>query len=421
MTKGVIRAALLRVTRGRAGRFLRYVRYVPRFTRAQPPTSPSKITGLSPARRERALLAADLQDLSWRRRAAPALLALLLVMIVDLGTGRESYLAPLMVVVPSLAALTLRPLELLVVCALGFGGLLVLGYYDRVTNLNNGQFLFGAVVSYLVLALVSAWVARVRMRRAAAFAAVSSVAEAAQRALLRPPGPEVGPLRLAVRYASAADAGRIGGDLYSVLETPHGTRALVGDVRGKGLGAVQTAAVVLGAFREAAYDESRLLSVAARIEASVERHVPDGEFTTALFAEFRRAGAVELLHFGHVPPILVTHDGTVTVLEASDPWVPLGLGRLAAGEPESMETAFGPEDVLVLCTDGVIEARHHRSGEFYPLAERVGPLVRDAARSEAELEAAVGRLYADLLEHTGGELGDDALLLLISRTDVERL
>ncbi len=407
------------MTRGREDRFLRYVRYVSRFTRAQSPTAP-KAAGLSPARRERALLAADLQDLSWRRRATPALLALVVVVVVDLATGRESYLAPLMVVVPSLAALTLRPLELLVVCLLGFGALVGLGHYDQVANLNNGQFLFGAVVSYVVLSVFSAWVARIRMRRAAAFAAVSSVAEAAQRALLRPPGPAVGPLRLAVRYASAADAARIGGDLYSVLETPHGTRLLVGDVRGKGLGAVQTAAVVLGAFREAAYDESGLLSVAARIEASVERHVPDGEFTTALFAEVYRPGTVELLHFGHVPPIMVARDGTVTVLEASDPWVPLGLGRLATGEPQTMEAPFGPEDVLVLCTDGVIEARHHHSGEFYPLAERVGPLVREAARSAAELEVAVGRLYADLLEHTGGELGDDALLLLISRTDLER-
>ncbi|MFJ8046317.1 PP2C family protein-serine/threonine phosphatase [Kitasatospora sp. NPDC096147] len=387
-----------------------------RFARAQSPTVP-KAAGLSPARRERALLATDLQDLSRRRRATPALGALLLVVLADLVTGRDSYLAPLMVVVPSLAALTLRPVELLVVCLLGFVALIGLGHFDQVADLNNGQFLFGAVVSYLVLSVFSAWVARIRMRRAAAFAAVSSVAEAAQRALLRPPGPAVGPLRLAVRYASAADSARIGGDLYSVLETPNGTRVLVGDVRGKGLGAVQTAAVVLGAFREAAYDESGLTAVAARVEVSVERHVPDGEFTTALFAECRRPGTVELVHYGHVPPIVVSRDGSVTVLEAADPWVPLGLGGLAAGEPQSMEAGFGDGDVLVLCTDGVVEARHARTGEFYPLAERVGPLVRDAARSAAELETAVGRVYADLLAHTGGELGDDALLLLVSRTD----
>jgi len=376
--------------------------------------------GLAPARRRSALLATDLQDLSLRRRAAPALLAVLGVSLADFLSGQDRYLAPLMVVVPSIAALTLKPIELLSVCFLGFVSLLWLSHYDQVADLTDGRFLFGALISYVVLTVFSAWVAELRMRRAAAFAAVSSVAEAAQRALLRQPEPVVGSLRLAVRYVSAADAARIGGDLYSVLDTPHGTRVLVGDVRGKGLGAVQTAAVVLGAFREAAYDEAKLTEVAGRIEASVERHVPDGEFTTALFAEFGRRGVVELLHLGHVPPIKVSREGTAEVLEASDPWVPLGLGGLAAGEPTGMEVPFGPDDVLVLCTDGVVEARHHDSGDFYPLAERVGPLVRGAARSLAELEAAVGRIYADLLVHTGGELGDDALLLLISRAERER-
>ncbi|MDY0816123.1 PP2C family protein-serine/threonine phosphatase [Kitasatospora purpeofusca] len=384
--------------------------------RAQSPFDPTG-AGQPAARRRGALLAVDLLDIPFWRRAAPALIAIVLVGLADLLSGRDRYLAPLMTVVPSIAALTLRPLELLGVCALGLLAVFGLSHHDEVDTVNDARFLWGAMISYLLLTVFSAWVARIRMRRAAAFAAVSSVAEAAQRALLRLPGPVVGPLRLAVRYVSAADASRIGGDLYSVLETPHGTRIVVGDVRGKGLGAVQTAAVVLGAFREAAYDEAGLRGVAARIEASVERHVPDGEFTTALFAEFRRPGAVELLQCGHVPPIRVDQDGLAHVLDAPDPWVPLGLGRLAFGEPSTWGQEFGTEDVLVLCTDGVVEARHRDDGGFYPLAERVGPLVRGAARSAAELEAAVGRVYADLLAHTGGELRDDALLLLVARTD----
>ncbi|WP_354642619.1 PP2C family protein-serine/threonine phosphatase [Kitasatospora camelliae] len=373
--------------------------------------------GVMPARRRNALLVADLQDIPFWRRAAPAVLALLIVSLADFLSGQDRYLAPLMVVVPSVASLTLKPRELLGVCAVAFLALLGLSNHDQVVDLRDGRFLYGAMVSFVTLTVFSAMVAELRMRRAAAFAAVSSVAEAAQRALLRQPEPTVGPLRLAVRYVSAADAGRIGGDLYSVLDTPHGTRLIVGDVRGKGLGAVQTAAVVLGAFREAAYDEKRLGSVAARIEASVARHAPDGEFTTALFGEFREPGSVQLLHFGHVPPIQVGRDGRVAVLEAAEPWVPLGLGSLTPGEPEPLNVPFDTGDVLVLCTDGVIEARHHRTGEFYPLAERVGPLVRGADRSLAELESAVGRVYADLLVHTGGELNDDALLMLVCRDD----
>ncbi len=372
-------------------------------------------TGLSRTGRRSALLAVDLRDLSWRRRATPALLAILAVCAADLATGRERYLAPLITVVPTVAALTLSAVEVLGVCAFGLAVLVGLNKYDDVTGVHEQRFVFGSMITYLALSLFSAYVADLRMRRAAAFAAVSSVAEAAQRALLRRPGPEVGSLRLAVRYASAADEALIGGDLYAVLDTGYGVRVVVGDVRGKGLEAVQTAAVVLGSFREAAYDEPGLRRVAARIEASVERHVPDGEFTTAVFAEFRSPGLVELLLYGHVPPLRVAGDGRVTVLEAADPWVPLGLSRLAPGHPKSWDQPFEVGDVMVLCTDGVVEARHHATGEFYPLEDRAGPLVAGAGGSAAELESAVGRLYADLLAHTGGELRDDALLLLLSR------
>ncbi len=370
---------------------------------------------MPPSRQRNALLAADLQDLSLLRRAGPALSAIALVGVADYLSGHDRYLAPLMVVVPSVAALTLRPRELLAVCFLGLMALLGLSHFDQVIDFGDSRFLYGAMVSYVAVTAFSAWVAELRMRRVAAFAAVSSVAEAAQRALLRQPEPVVGPLRLAVRYVSAADAARIGGDLYSVLDTPYGTRVLVGDVRGKGLGAVQTAAVVLGAFRDAAYDEEQLPAVAGRIEASMHRHVPEGEFTTAVFAAFREPGSVDLLHLGHVPPLRVHADGSSEVVEFAEPWVPLGLGHLVAGRPRTTTVPFGPRDVLVLCTDGVIEARGVRGGGFYPLAERAGPLVREGWRSLADLDAAVARLYADLLAHTGGELGDDALLLLVTR------
>jgi serine phosphatase RsbU (regulator of sigma subunit) len=70
-----------------------------------------------------------------------------------------------------------------------------------------------------------------------------------------------------------------------------------------------------------------------------------------------------------------------------------------------------PGDVLVLCTDGVIEARSPLDHTFYPLQERVGPLVAGSAH---DLDAAVARVYADLLHHSGGSLSDDVVLLLLS-------
>jgi serine phosphatase RsbU (regulator of sigma subunit) len=315
-------------------------------------------------------------------------------------------------VVPPLAALTLYPLELVLTSGLGMVLLVALSRYDGLDQPYDRRLFYGTLVSYVALSAASVFISHFRIVRTRHLVAMSTVAEAAQLALLRPPGPTVGDIRLAARYVSAADSAKIGGDLYGVLETPYGVRAIIGDVRGKGLAAVQSAAVVLGAFREAAYDEAELTGVARRLEASVMRHVPSGEFITAMLVGFGERDAVELLHCGHVPPLLVSRDGIARLLNPPDPWVPLGLAHLAPGGPQPWTVPFVGGDVLVLCTDGVVEARHKGAGVFYPLADRAPALVSD---SGADVEAAVARIYADLLRHAGGSLRDDAALLLLAR------
>lgn len=350
--------------------------------------------------------------------------ALLVVLAADLLAGPDHFLTPGIVVVPALAAITVDWKRTLILCLIGAAVQGAMAPYDRVTDIPDGDVLIGQLFAYGLVSLFSIYIAWRRETGDRAFTAIATVAEAAQRALMRPPAPRVGNMRLAARYVSAADAAQIGGDLYSVLETPHGVRAVIGDVRGKGLAAVQTSAIVLGAFREAAYDEGGLDSVACRVEASVARHVTTDDFITALFAQFDTSESVELLHYGHVAPLRVSQDGTVETLEPDDPWVPLGLADLveppASSGPGASRAPVGPKpwrvrlppgDVLVLCTDGVVEARHPRDNDFYPLAERVAQLVAGSAH---DLDAAVERLYADLLQHTGGSLADDVVLLLLS-------
>lgn len=63
---------------------------------------------------------------------------------------------------------------------------------------------------------------------------------------------------------------------------------------------------------------------------------------------------------------------------------------------------------MLFYTDGISEARD-KSGEFYPL-ERSGPLL-DGQPPEAALD----RLYRDVIGYVGHVLTDDAALLLISR------
>ena len=82
-----------------------------------------------------------------------------------------------------------------------------------------------------------------------------------------------------------------------------GVRLVIGDVVGKGLPALQSAATLLGLFREAAYEEDSLGAIAGRIEASLAREFNDEQFATAILAQVSSDGdQVELLNCGHPQP-----------------------------------------------------------------------------------------------------------------------
>ena len=88
------------------------------------------------------------------------------------------------------------------------------------------------IVTTGLITIVATAGTAVNVRQQRRIAAVTSVAEAAQRALLRPPPARLGPLGLDVVYLAAAAEAKIGGDLYEAVATrDHGIRVIIGDVR----------------------------------------------------------------------------------------------------------------------------------------------------------------------------------------------
>ncbi|MBB5122029.1 PP2C family protein-serine/threonine phosphatase [Streptomyces eurocidicus] len=242
------------------------------------------------------------------------------------------------------------------------------------------------------------------------------IALAVQSAVLPRPPASVGSCRIAVRYEAAAKDAQIGGDLYGVQDTPYGVRCLVGDVRGKGMGAVKAVDVALGVFREAADDEPTLVGVAARLERGLRREAdrrPGLErtegFVTGALAEIPRSGdELRLVNRGHPAPLLL-HGGRVRCVEPSEPSLPLGLaGLLGADEDRTDTVPFPPGSTLLLYTDGLTEARD-RAGVFYdPVAGLTG---REFPGPDALLDA----LLTDVSRHTGGRITDDMALLAVTR------
>ncbi|EPD63310.1 PP2C family protein-serine/threonine phosphatase [Streptomyces sp. HGB0020] len=350
---------------------------------------------------------------SARRRAlarltswAPVLPVLIVAVIVlaDMAGGAGMVWLPMLAAGPALAATTNGPRGVLSVGLLAVGLGAALGVRDGI----SGQEL-GALLSALAaVTLASALASGLRAYRERVLAAVRSVAETAQHALLKPVPSTVGPFQVAVRYSAAAAEARIGGDLYALIPTPYGVRLIVGDVRGKGLPAVGTAALVLGVFREAAYDEPDLLAVVERIERSLARNLGSDDFVTAVVAGYPRTGQLEMVNCGHTPPLLVRTSGGVEAVEPAQPAPPLGLRALTDHVPRLSVLPFADGDQLLLYTDGVTEARDG-GREFYPLDEG---LARHACDDPART---LGALHDELLDHVGGRLHDDAALLLIRK------
>jgi phosphoserine phosphatase RsbU/P len=137
---------------------------------------------------------------------------------------------------------------------------------------------------------------------------------------------------------------------------------VIADVAGKSIPAALLMATLQASLRTIAGDDVRLSDVVDRLNHYACAHSLDGRrFTTAVLAEYdlstRRLAYVNA---GHNPPILRRADGTLEKLEAGG--LPLGID--AATRFESGEVEFAPGDVLVLYTDGVVEAFNERNEEF---------------------------------------------------------
>src|SRR3954470_5765339 len=204
------------------------------------------------------------------------------VAIADLLVGDDLVLIALVIIGPMVASMTVssRWTAIVGLYALAWAVLNGLGPDD----LGDKQELI-RIITIVAASILSVYAAREREHREAALHQIAHVANVAQQAILRRPPPQLGPLAVAARYRSAAEAALIGGDFYETAFTLGGARLVVGDVRGKGLDAVRLAASVLGAFREHVFSEGGLVGLTKAVDASVSTEIRDEDFVTAVFIE----------------------------------------------------------------------------------------------------------------------------------------
>ncbi|WUF75321.1 serine/threonine-protein phosphatase [Streptomyces nojiriensis] len=345
-------------------------------------------------------------------RVLPGVL-IALGMVFDVLTPPSFTGSPFFTAAPLIAA----PLFTLWATALT-GGLAVCAVF--VLHILNGSSWKVEALTELVTVLTVAGLALLingMVRRSGErLASARGIAEAAQRAVLPKPAERIGGLHVSAWYEAAQADAFIGGDLYAVQETPYGVRLAVGDVRGKGLGAVEAVAVVLGAFREAADTEPTLEALAQRLERALAREGTRRDsldavegFTTCVLGEIPPGvGVLRLLNRGHPEPLLLHGNGELAVLAPAEPALPLGMGELGGWPDLVQEWAFPAGTTLLLYTDGLTEARDG-AGDFYDPADRL------RGRIFPGPQALLSALSSDVRRHTGGGATDDMALLAVGR------
>jgi phosphoserine phosphatase RsbU/P len=247
----------------------------------------------------------------------------------------------------------------------------------------------------LVGGAFAAYVSHMRGNRERALA---DVAQTVQQALLHPIAAHIGGVGVATRYRSATEGAMIGGDLYDIANTPFGLRVIIGDVRGKGLHAIELSAATIGYFRDCAYTEPSLRRLVRDLDSALAGLLGDEDFVTAVIAEFG-PGKVSLANCGHHPPMHVGE--RVVLLPAAEPSPPLGLGP----DPEIQLVPRGEGERLLFYTDGIAEARD-ASGRMFDIRRGLESVLRGG-----DLEQALATVVDLVDRHTGGVISDDIALV----------
>jgi PAS domain S-box-containing protein len=214
---------------------------------------------------------------------------------------------------------------------------------------------------------------------------------------LRPEETPVVPgCEVAVVYRPAGGSREAGGDFYDVIDAPSGPIVVMGDVVGKGAPAATLSAVARVTLHTAGRLTGDPRAALDELNHALRRRGGMSLTTVAAVAlPPELPGSAELLLAGHPPPLLV-RDGRAEPVGSHGPM----LGAVEVAEWPAVDVELAPGDVLVLYTDGVLDAvmdGGERFGEarLARLAEAAGSDV-DALAAALERELATLRLRDDV-------------------------
>ncbi len=211
------------------------------------------------------------------------------------------------------------------------------------------------------------------------------IATTFQTAALTAVLPAVDGIVMSAVYAPAVADLQIGGDWYDAFELADGRVVLtIGDVTGNGLAASVIMAKVRQSLRAAAsmqIDPGAILDAAHNV---LRNEYPDRIVTAFVAIVDQIESTLTYAGAGHPWPLLRRADGTIEELAT----LALPLGLRDADAPAAQSITLAEDDMLVLFTDGLVEATHDLAAGEERLRTAIATVdvvaTVDAARTIAE-------------------------------------
>jgi sigma-B regulation protein RsbU (phosphoserine phosphatase) len=181
----------------------------------------------------------------------------------------------------------------------------------------------------------------------------------------------------------------VGGDFYDVIVLDDEIfDVVIADAAGHGLPAALQVRDVFTGLRMGLSREFKLSRTVQRLNEIINRSRLATKFVSLVLLEFDLKGTVIYCNAGHPRPILMRTDGSVERLDQGGPI----LGPVPNATYSIGIQCLGPGDLIVLFTDGVIEATADDDEEYGP--ERLIHAVRTVRHRDPA--AIVDRIFTDV-------------------------
>jgi phosphoserine phosphatase RsbU/P len=205
-------------------------------------------------------------------------------------------------------------------------------------------------------------------------------------------------------------AKEVGGDYYDIVKLDENRTFLsLGDVSGKGVPAALLMANAQAVMRSqlSRITELDLPDIASRLNQLICQFSSPGQFITALFGVLDTdAHTFSYVNAGHVPPVMLMSDGTVTAPREAN----LVLGVLPDFQFTEHIVDLKQCRLLIIYTDGINEAMNEQDEQYGD--DRLIELLRsNLSESAAQI---ADRAVADIATYRGTrEQSDDITMVVV--------